>query len=292
MSARDGEFELITLRNGHRAVRHLGHGEVMHPAVGPWGEANRLYVEQTRLAERLRTEGPPLRILDVGLGAAANAVAALTCARALGHERKRALWIESHELDLAPLRLARADAEGFPFLQPWADAIDALMATGRWEAAGRGGEVGLHWILSQGDLRQTIPAHHEHCAIVFFDPFSPNHDPHLWSPEVLATVRARCTDDALVVTYSAATPTRVSFLLGGFFLGAGWAIGTKKETTIASPSKAALEQPLGPEFLGRWSRSPAKLPHGNALPEDEVRARLEAHPQFAATASPAPAANP
>src|SRR3954471_15974516 len=40
----DGEFELVTLKNGARAVRHLGHGEVMHPAGGPWAEANRLYV--------------------------------------------------------------------------------------------------------------------------------------------------------------------------------------------------------------------------------------------------------
>ena len=78
---RDGDFELVTLRNGSRAVRHLGHGEVMHPAVGPWQEALRLYVEQPRLAERLRTPGERLVIHDVGLGAATNAVAALTCAR-------------------------------------------------------------------------------------------------------------------------------------------------------------------------------------------------------------------
>src|SRR5690242_4509515 len=51
---RDGDFELVTLRNGARAVRHLGHGEVMHPSIGPWQEALRLYVDQPRLAERLR----------------------------------------------------------------------------------------------------------------------------------------------------------------------------------------------------------------------------------------------
>ena len=53
--SRDGDFELITLRNGARAVRHLGHGEVMHPSIGPWQEALRLYVEQPRLADRLLT---------------------------------------------------------------------------------------------------------------------------------------------------------------------------------------------------------------------------------------------
>jgi hypothetical protein len=82
---RDGDFELVTLRSGARAVRHCGHGEVMHPAGGPWIEANRLYVEQSQLAARL-TESPSrtVCIFDIGLGAATNAVAALTCAQQLG----------------------------------------------------------------------------------------------------------------------------------------------------------------------------------------------------------------
>ncbi len=41
---READFELCTLRSGARAVRHVGYGEVMHPAGGPWEEANRLYI--------------------------------------------------------------------------------------------------------------------------------------------------------------------------------------------------------------------------------------------------------
>src|SRR4051812_45883082 len=134
---RDGEFELITLRNGARAVRHLGHGEVMHPSIGPWAEANLIYVEQPRLGDRLRREeGGPVRIYDVGLGAAANAVAALSCAAALGTLRRRRLELVSFERDLAPLRLALADPGGFPFLSPWRTAAEALMRDGRWEGEG------------------------------------------------------------------------------------------------------------------------------------------------------------
>ncbi|MFN7133800.1 MAG: methyltransferase, partial [Myxococcales bacterium] len=70
MSARDGDFELVTLANGARAVRQLSTGEVMHPAVGPWQEANLLYVEQPKLGERLSSPGGPLVLFDVGLGAA------------------------------------------------------------------------------------------------------------------------------------------------------------------------------------------------------------------------------
>ncbi len=49
----------------------------MHPVVGPLVEAERLYVGPSRLRERL-VDGAkdPLVLLDVGLGAGSNAIAA------------------------------------------------------------------------------------------------------------------------------------------------------------------------------------------------------------------------
>ncbi len=268
---RDGDFELVTLRNGARAVRHLGHGEVMHPSVGPWEEARRLYVEQPRLAERLRTPGEPLVIHDVGLGAATNAVAALTCARELGSERRRALELVSFELDLAPLRLALADAAGFPFLQPFREASEARMRDGVWEGEG------ARWRLHLGDVQEHLDAELPKADLVYFDPFSPASNPGLWTPTVLARVRAGCREEgegALLLTYSAATPTRVTLLLAGFYVGAGVSTGTKGETTVAATRPEALASPLGARWLS------ARAPHGEPLTA-EVESRLLAHPQWA-----------
>lgn len=272
----DGDFELVTLRNGHRAVRHLGHGEVMHPSVGPWEEARRLYVEQPRLAERLRTPGPALVIHDVGLGAATNAVAALTAARELGTERRRALEIISFEVDLAPLRLALADAAGFPFLQPFREAAEALMRDGVWEADG------LRWRLHLGNALTHLDAALPLADLVLFDPFSPASNPEMWTEAVLARVRAHCRMDgegALLMTYSAATPTRVTLLLAGFYVGAGHSTGTKGETTVAATRLESLEAPLGDRWLERWRRSSSRAPHGAPL-TPEAEARLLAHPQW------------
>jgi tRNA U34 5-methylaminomethyl-2-thiouridine-forming methyltransferase MnmC len=273
---RDGDFELVTLRNGARAVRHLGHGEVMHPSVGPWQEALRLYVEQPRLAERLRQPGPPLVILDVGLGAATNAVAALTRARELGPERRRPLEVISLEVDLAPLRLALADPRGFPFLQPFRAAAEALMRNGTWE------EDGLRWRLLLGNAISHLEGALPPADLVFFDPFSPASNPDMWTEAVLSRVRARCRGEgegALLMTYSAATPTRVTLLLAGFYVGAGVSTGTKGETTIAATHLEALEDPLGERWLERWRRSSARAPHGAPL-TPEVEARLLSHPQW------------
>ncbi|MGE6762253.1 tRNA (5-methylaminomethyl-2-thiouridine)(34)-methyltransferase MnmD [Corallococcus interemptor] len=275
---RDGDFELVTLRNGHRAVRHLGHGEVMHPAVGPWQEALRLYVDQPGLADRLKQPGPPLVIHDVGLGAATNAVAALTRARDLGPDRARDLHVVSFEVDLAPLRLALADAEGFPFLQPFRAACESLMAHGTWS------EPGIHWELKLGD---AVPFLEPDAALppadlVFFDPFSPASNPDMWTEGVLARVRRHCREDgegALLMTYSAATPTRVTLLLAGFYVGAGVSTGTKGETTVASTRFESLAAPLGTRWLERWERSSSRAPHGGTL-TPEVERRLRTHPQW------------
>ncbi|HKO52900.1 MAG TPA: MnmC family methyltransferase [Polyangiaceae bacterium] len=273
---RDGDFELVTLQNGTRAVRHLGHGEVMHPSVGPWQEARALYVEQSRLAEKLQVEGPPLHVWDVGLGAGTNAVAALTCARELGPRQRRELRIVSFELDLSPLRLALADAQGFPFLQPFADAGQALLKGEHW-SGGRS-----HWQLFLGDAAERWQSAWEPADLIFFDPFSPASNPGLWTPAAFARLRAHAREDGqgcTLFTYSAATPTRVSLLLAGFYVGTGIATGMKKETTVGATQRELLEQPLDARWLARWERSAAQAPHGVAL-SAEIQAAVRGHGQF------------
>lgn len=272
---RDGDFELVTLRGGARAVRHIGHGEVMHPAGGPWHEANRLYVEQPQLAQRLRRHpDQPVCIFDVGLGAATNAVAALHCAR----EHGGSIELHSFEIDLAPLRLALADREGFPFLQPFHDAAQTLATTGEW-TDGR-----IRWVLHRGDLLACLADAPRHAELVFYDPFSPQTNAQLWTPQAFSLLRAHCRSDgdgALLFTYSAATPMRVSLLLGGFYVGAGVSIGTKRETTVGATQKRSLAEPLGERWLERWQRSTARAPIGEETLTAEHEAALRAHPQFA-----------
>lgn len=271
---RDGEFELVTLKSGARAVRHLGHGEVMHPAGGPWTEANRLYIEQPNLAQRLlREPRKPVCIFDIGLGAATNAVAALTCARAVGGQ----VELHSFERDLAPLRLALADPEGFPFLRPWHEAAQALMQAGEWVGAeGR-------WTLHRGELLEQLPHAPRTAELIFFDPFSPQHNAELWTPAAFAAVLACCEQSehgSTLLTYSAATPTRVSLLLSGFYVGVGCSTGTKRETTAAATRLELLAEPLGARWLSRWERSTSRAPIGQSELTAECEQLLRTHPQL------------
>lgn len=282
-----GAFEVVKTRGGAHAVRHQGHGEVMHP-VGPWEEANRLYVDQTRLVQRLSVfREEPLRILDVGLGAGANAVAALTRAEQAGQGRKRELEIISLESDLAAFELALSEPESFPFLVPWRRAGEALLSQGHWEGPG------LTWRVLVGDARETIDGVPGWCDLIFFDPFSPEANPTLWTIDFLRAVRGHTNDEGgLLVTYSSATPTRVSLLLAGFFVGQGVSTGTRTETTNAATQLENLETPLGARWLERWRRSSSRAPHGTAEMTAELERSIVEHPQFLAPrAEPSGATN-
>ncbi len=72
------DYQLVKLANGQwQTLFSASYGEKMHPGLGPQAEAELLYVRQLRIRERLaETAGEPV-IWDVGLGAAANAIAAL-----------------------------------------------------------------------------------------------------------------------------------------------------------------------------------------------------------------------
>jgi tRNA U34 5-methylaminomethyl-2-thiouridine-forming methyltransferase MnmC len=268
-------FELVTLRNGFRAIRERSSGEIMHPSVGPWAEARQLYVEQTRLAERLQTAplDQPLRLYDVGLGGAANASAALACWAGLPSGARRPLEIVSFEIDLEPLKLAVADPEGFPFLAPWSEAVHALLETGSWSAEG------VRWTLLQGEFLENLSEAPAGPELIFFDPFSPETNTPLWTEHAFAALNAKCSGSergSLLVTYSASTRTRVSMLLGGFHVGVGEAIGTKKETTAAATSQALLARPLGEEWALRWRRSSSRTPWGTETLSEDLSYRIEA----------------
>ena len=202
--------------------------------------------------------------------------AALTCARELGARQRRELEVTSFEIDLAPLRLALADAAGFSFLQPFAEAANRLLAGERWS------DGPSHWQLHLGDAAELWRGAWPAADLIFFDPFSPASNPALWTPRAFNTLRAHARadgDGCTLFTYSAATPTRVSLLLGGFYVGTGIATGLKKETTVAATRLELLAQPLDARWLARWERSAAQAPHGVELTE-AIRLAVRGHSQF------------
>lgn len=241
-------------------------------------EAVALHVQGQRLVERAARHEGTFVIWDVGLGAAANAIAAL---EALSGPP---VPIEMHSFDLtlAPLAFAHAHAAELGYVLPWKKPIASLLATGEWRAA----SGKLRWKVLLGDFRERMRDPPPPDA-VFYDPYSARTNPELWTLEHFTALRARLSGESgcMLTNYTRSTALRVSLMLAGFFVGLGGATGEKDQTTIAATRLDLLDQPLDKDWLLRVGRSTRGAPpradgeEGRPINADDWAA-LNAHQQF------------
>ncbi|MEI8234863.1 MAG: tRNA guanosine(34) transglycosylase Tgt [Verrucomicrobiota bacterium] len=287
-----GAYEVHTAPEGFGSIRHIASGEIMHSRTPPLEEARRLYVEQPGLAGRLRLrdeetpEGAvPLVIWDVGLGAAANAMAAIQCyeAAAGGGAPLRPLHLVSFENDLDALRLARVNNALFPYLRH--AAPDALLKAGAWRSQAA---PGLNWTLVEGDFPATLPQAPALPDLIFYDLFSSKTDGVHWTPGAFRELATLCAGRAVeFLTYTCSTAIRASLLAAGFAVARGIGIGEKSETTVAlTPEACSGRYPLlAGDWLEKWERSGAQFPPELAPEERAAFAQaIRCHPQFAGMA--------
>ncbi len=257
------QFRIENLTNGEATVKDTQSGECMHSTIGPWIEANSLYIEQSKLAHRLTLrDREPLVIYDVGLGIAANALAAFET-----FEKGtpcRDLHLVSFENQTSGLEFALDHAESLPFLREKVPLMRSLLQKQCLSVSHPSGSQ-FKWELKVGDFRsQVLPCPPP--ELIYYDFYSPKSLPDLWGVHCFSLLykvsapRIDSNSETLLFTYSSSTAVRAALLLSGFYVGYGISTGKKRETTTASIRHSDLENPLGEEWLKRWLRSDRPLP--------------------------------
>lgn len=263
-----GDYELHFEREGFASIRQISSGEIMHLRTSPIEEARTLYVGQAGLGQLLVQSGKTIVLWDVGLGAAANAIAAIECYEQRVSENGLApLTIISFENNLDSLALAFRHLEEFPYLRHPAPAD--ILRQGNWRSETR---PALSWLLVPGDFAQTVSTISSSPDVIFYDMFSAKSGPGHWTPEIFRQLFAACEDRATrLVTYSRSTSARAALLAAGFHVARGRPSGAQEESTIALTPAAALAahsyELLDASWLGKWERSRAKFPIGLAAGE-------------------------
>jgi queuine tRNA-ribosyltransferase len=284
-----GAYEIHLAHEGFSSIRHVSSGEIMHSRVAPMDEAQGLYVDQSNLAGRIQLatdESPetaaPLVIWDVGLGAAANAMAAIHCYEArAGVGPVRPLRLISFENDLDSLRLAFRHNREFTYLRHAGPA--AILADGRWQSRQH---AGLSWTLVPGDFPATM--HHAPAApdLIFYDMFSSRTHGEPWTLAAFEQLFAACAGRAAeLFTYTCSTAVRAALLAAGFYVAKGRSTGAKLETTIALTPEASRSRLrdglLTSDWLAKWARSRAKFPPGTQAEEfPTLEKAILGHAQF------------
>lgn len=148
-----GDYELHADEDERVTIRHAVTQVLIATETEPQDPLHPLWAKRTQLARRLRLtdganpeEAETLIVWDQGLGAAAEAIAAI-----LVYEEEaakgpvRPLHLVSFAEDLSPLRLALTHKKHFPYLRH--GAADTLLHRGAWKSRYR---AGLSWTLISG----------------------------------------------------------------------------------------------------------------------------------------------
>lgn len=268
------DYEIVLQHTGVNSIKDLVSGEVFHPGIGPIAEARLLHVRQQKLRERAEASSG-LVIWDVGLGAAGNTIAALEDL----HGCTVPIEIHSFDCSRSITEFAIEHAEELVYVQPWRERLCELLERGSVQVSDK-----ILWIYHYGDFRKTM---HEapKADVVFYDPYSSAKNQEVWTLDHLTRMRVLLNDDATLTNYSSSSAVRVTFLLAGFFVGVGVALGKKAESLFASPSQGIVPLPLQNFWLDKLPRSQSSAPIRETVlkpaPIDAVDfAELKKHPQF------------
>lgn len=278
-------YRLKKMKNGVWCVHDTAYGETMHPGGGPWMEANRLYVDGGRLPALLAGGGGgrgagEVVVFDVGLGAAANALAAVKCHqdRLRGGMAVPPMRLVSFENEPSCAEFAMEEAAALKYPVGYEEVLDQLLERGRVELPGK-----LRWELRLGDFTRLVAEEPARADLIFFDPFSPASNPEMWALSSLEGLY-RCRrpgGETRLVTYSSAFGVRAGLLAAGFFVGEGPRFGERGSTTLAATALSGLDAPLTPAWLARWRKDSQPWPPMTP-PEQRpgLRKKLLEHPQW------------
>ncbi len=249
-------FELVSLENGVTSLRSLEKKETFHPGIGPMEEAVVLHVQQQRIIERC-LETPNFIIWDVGLGAAANAIATLRALKSapLVHQ----VELHSFDVSIEPLRFALQNASALQYPSEFLVEMATLLEKGFVQI-----NEHICWYFHLGDFTQSLctvmdmPTPHS----IFYDPYSLKENTEMWTLQHFQNLHNKLDAQKMCLwsNYTCSTSVRVTLLLAGFAVGTGCAVHKKLQTTIASNHLSAIEKPLGREWLERVFTSHSSAP--------------------------------
>jgi tRNA U34 5-methylaminomethyl-2-thiouridine-forming methyltransferase MnmC len=286
----DSGYQLVRLNNGICSVRSLADDETFHPVIGPVAEAEALYVNQLRLRERLKNHSGEFVIWDVGLGAAANALAVLRATRGIACN----IRLVSFDHTIEPLKFALGHAADLGYFGGYENHLEEFIRAHR--VTFQDGRQSVDWQFHLGDFpaflsnlksktqnSKLAPAPHA----ILFDAYSPAKNPAMWTLPLFVNLFQLLDPQrpCALPTYSRSTILRVTLLLAGFFVGVGHATGLKEETTIAANTLDLIAEPLNARWLERALRSHSAEPlrepvYSRAPLSPETVEKLRRHPQF------------
>jgi tRNA U34 5-methylaminomethyl-2-thiouridine-forming methyltransferase MnmC len=218
--------KLIISEDGTHTLYSEEFGEPYHSTKD--GALHESLEKHVKPAFRLKQHRSKLTILDICFGLGYNSFATLYWVKKLGLQTK--VHILSPEFDEGLVR----SLDTFQYPAEFDDLREIIQAVSR-DFYYKDEQFTIE--VYNGDAREIIRglAPKNKFDIVYQDAFSPAHNPLLWTREWFRDIRAVCSDDAVLTTYSIASAVRLGLYENGFGIYLSHA-ELMRDATVASLS--------------------------------------------------------
>lgn len=242
-------------RDGSSTLFSESFGQFYHNPNGAVTESIHVFMEQNGLIHRFSTQRPdhPLHVLEIGFGTGLNTF--LIADHYLKNDYSFPLHI--HSVEAFPIDAATAEklnydhgkhAFDFNVIRKIFSSITSGTNTIPLHSEK---DITLH--LFAGNFQEWSPETN-HADFILHDPFSPDVNAELWTPETFTKLRNHASDSACLSTYSSASKARAAMAMAGWIIyRVPGALG-KREMSLAFtqeqdiPFKRVNEQRL----IERW----------------------------------------
>jgi tRNA U34 5-methylaminomethyl-2-thiouridine-forming methyltransferase MnmC len=194
--------EILSTDDGSHTLRHPASGETYHSARGAVGEAEHVFIRAGFDA----LDAPHVRIFEMGFGSGLNALLTLRQARQAGKT------VDYHTVERFPI-----DPQVAARLNFSDDALRSMHAA-PWNEPAR---IDRHFRLTK--YNRSLPEIEFDTLfagtlfeLIYFDAFSPDNQPELWTAEIFQKLYARTAPGGILTTYSAKGEVRRALQVAGF----------------------------------------------------------------------------
>lgn len=222
--------------------RHDQPSETLHSTHGALTEAYEKFVKPSKLLEKSE-QRDVIRVLDICSGIGYNSTALLTYLKDEDVEIEIDMIESSVETLAATLfmpNLTKAHVYIKKSIEQFLIDNEYLRYNKVLSDIPSNIRINIHVCDAREFVKSTDNKDYD---AVFLDPFSPSKSPELYSVDFFSKIKSLISDDALVLTYSAASPVRSAFVHAGYFIGEGPRFH-RSGGTVASVSLDVIDKPL------------------------------------------------
>ena len=203
-SSTKADYDLIITEDGSHTLFVPAIDECYHSTHGAVQESKHIFIEAA-LKQCTKTE---IRVLEIGLGTGLNAF--LTMIEAERSDKK----IHYTSLEKYPVEVGKALQLNYPEAFPAVSReIFELLHTSVW---GEEVQIGSNFWLTKIEADFTQFNFNEMFDVVYFDAFSPEKQPEMWSVELFEKIFIQCNPGAALTTYCAKGVVRRAMQSAGF----------------------------------------------------------------------------